>query len=437
MAIKEKSEKDKDGGKFFQTPRGMHDVLPGDQIWWEHIGRAARELADFYNFGRIDTPILEYATLFRKGIGEETDIIDKEMYILKTKGGDVLALRPEGTAPVARAYLQNHLSRGPQPQKLWYEGPMFRHENPQAGRLRQFTQIGFEVIGGTNDPIYDAQIIIVFQRLLEELKIKNVNLKINSIGCRVCRPLYKRQLQNAYRPFEKKICKDCQGRLKTNPLRLLDCKKPECQEAKSKAPNFLDKLCVTCNHHLQGVLEYLEELQIPYGIDNQLVRGLDYYSRTVFEFYVDGPGSEVGALPGGGRYDYLMELLGGRLTPAVGGAVSYERLIPVLKAQQIAPPARSPKKVFMIHVGELAKKKSVRIIEELRAAGISVAEALGRDSLKAQLKQADKDGIELALIFGQKEIFEESIIVRNLKSSLQESVPLSKLIEEIKKRSRS
>ena len=419
-----------------QSPKGMHDVLPNDQPYWERVRRVARDLADFYTFRRIETPILEQASLFERGIGEETDVVGKEMYVLKTKGGDLLALRPEGTAGVVRAYLEHHLSRQAQPQKLWYEGPFFRHENPQAGRLRQFTQFGLEVVGGQNDPIYDAQVIIIFQRLLEELKIKNVALRINSIGCKVCRPLYKRQLQNAYRASEKKLCADCQRRLGTNPLRLLDCKKPECVELKAKAPNILDKLCVTCSGHLKGVLEYLDELQISYGMDNQLVRGLDYYSRTVFEFAVDGPGSEAGTLPGGGRYDYLIEMLGGRLTPAVGGAVSFERLIHVMKAQEVKLPQKTPKKVFLIHVGELAKRKSVKIIEDLRTAGISVMEMLGRESLRAQLKSADKEGIDLALIFGQKEIFEESIIVRNLKSSLQETIPLARLIEEIKKRSK-
>ncbi len=429
-------KKVKDEKVGFQTPRGMHDILPVDQPWWDRVRKVARDLADFYNFNRIDTPILESFKLFERGIGEETDIVEKEMFVLKTKGGDVLALRPENTAPIARAYLQHRLGRSSQLQKFYYEGPFFRHESPQAGRFRQFHQVGFEIIGGPNDPIYDAQVIVVAARLLEELKIKNSNLKINSIGCRVCRPLYKRQLQNYYRNYEKKICADCLRRYKNNPLRLLDCKREECQEFKAKAPNFFDKLCSTCSTHLKGVLEYLEELAIPYALDNQLVRGLDYYSRTVFEFHTEGAGTEVGALPAGGRYDYLMEMLGGRLTPAVGFACGIERLIHVMKAQEVKLPLKAVKKVFLIHVGDLAKKKSLKIIEDLRRAGISVAEALGRESLKSQLKLADREGIELALIFGQKEIFEENIIVRNLKNSLQETVPLPKLVEEIKKRSK-
>jgi histidyl-tRNA synthetase len=437
MASKQKNQKPKINPRVIQTPKGMHDILPSDQQWWDRVRKASRDIAEFYNFGFIETPILEFTDLFTRGVGEGTDVVQKEMYTFKTKGGDMLSLRPEGTAAVARAYLEHHLSRNAQPQKLWYEGAFFRHENPQAGRFREFHQVGFEVIGGQNDPIYDAQVIIMFQRLLEELRIKGIALKINSIGCRICRPIYKRMLQNAYRSVEKKLCGDCGERLKTNPLRLLDCKKPECQEFKTKAPNVLDKLCVMCSTHLKGVLEYLDELSIPYSIDNQLVRGLDYYSRTVFEFVVDGPGSEVGTLPGGGRYDYLMELLGGRLTPAVGGACGIERLIAVMKAQEVKLPAKPTKKVFLIHVGDLAKRKSLTIVENLRTAGISVMEALGRESLRAQLKSADKEGIDLALIFGQKEIFEASIIVRNLKTSLQETVPLDRLAEEIKKRSKA
>lgn len=435
---KDRKAKPKADSQPLQRVRGMHDMLPSDQAWIEHIRNVSTSFATFYNFSRIDTPILESAKLFERGVGEESDVITKEMYTLRTKeGGDLLALRPEGTAGVMRAYLENHLSRIAQPQKLFYEGPFFRHERPQAGRFRQFTQFGFEVIGGTNDPIFDAQVILIFQRILEDIGIQGIALKINSIGCRVCRPLYKRQLQTYYKPHEKKLCADCQRRFKTDPLKLLDCKHAECQEFKEKAPNFFDKLCVTCSGHLKKVLEYLDELKVSYTLDNLLVRGLDYYSRTVFEFFTEGTGLDAGAIAGGGRYDYLAELLGGRLTPAVGGAASHERLMYVMKSQQAKLPLKVPKKVFVIHVGDMTKKRMLPILEDLRKAGISISEAIGRESLKAQLKVADKEGIELALIFGQKELFEENIIIRNLKNSLQETVPLSRLVEEIKKRSRT
>lgn len=430
-ARENKAKKEPKNAGIFHSVKGMHDILPIDEFWWTKIYKTASKTAEFYNFLRIDTPILEYAELFTKGVGEETDIVGKEMYTLKTKGGDILALRPECTAPVMRAYLEHALSRASSLQKLWYYGSMFRHESPQAGRYREFHQIGFEILGGQNDPLYDAQIIILFDRLLSELKIRGVSLKIGSIGCRVCRPLYKKQLQAYYKKHIKELCEDCERRYNSNPMRLLDCKQEQCQPLKEESPVFFDRLCAICSLHLKTVLEYLDELQISYVLDSRLVRGLDYYSKTVFEFFTDG---ESGALLGGGRYDYLAELLGGKSTPAVGAAAGVERIIQVMKNQNIDITSRAARKVFMIHVGELAKKKSLRIIEELRKNGIQVIEALSKESLKSQLRLADKEGADMALILGQKEIFEENIILRDLKSSLQETVPLVRMVEEVKKR---
>lgn len=428
--------KQKEAKGVFRAPRGMHDVLPAEQPYWERVESVAKELARSYNFSKIDTPILEYADLFKKTTGEETDIVSKEMYTLKTKGGDILALRPEFTPSKARAYLEHGLSRLGQPQKLYNFGPVFRHDRPQLGRLRQFTQIDFDIIGGVNDPIYDAQLILVFTTLLKELKIKDTILKINSIGCRVCRPLYKQQLQSFYKNREKELCADCVRRLESNPLRLLDCKQDSCAQLKSNAPNFLDRLCATCSNHLKEVLEYLDELDIVYGLDNQLVRGMDYYSRTVFEIFTEGPGGEVGALSGGGRYDYLMEFLGGHLTPAVGGACGVERLIAVMKAQEIPLPVKTAKRVFLMHAGETAKRKAVKLARDLRDAGIPLLESLAKESLQSQLKLADKYGVALALILGQKEIYERSVIVRDMRTGLQDNVSLDKIIGEIKKRLR-
>ena len=416
------------------APKGMHDILPADWPWWNRVLDVAADLANFYNFGKIETPLVEQTDLFYKGVGGATDVVEKEMYSFKTKGGDALSLRPEGTASVVRAYVEHRLSKTNPLQKLWYEGPMFRHEKPQAGRYREFHQIGFEVLGGVSDPLYDAEVILIFWRLLEELKIKRVILKVNSVGCRVCRPIYIKQLQAYYKNHVKDICKDCQERLVTSPLRLLDCKNPVCQPIKEKAPNFFNKLCTTCSTHFSAVLEYLDELKIPYTLDNYLVRGLDYYSRTVFEMYVEGVGEELKALPAGGRYDYLFEMLGNRPTPAVGAAVGIERLIGVMKAQEIALPQKKEKRVFVIHVGDRAKKKVLAVIEALREAGIPVSEALSRESLSAQLKMANKEGLKVAVILGQKEVFEESIIVRDLEGSTQESVPMKKMVEEIKKK---
>ncbi len=431
MAIQPKK---KEVPKVFQEPKGMHDVLPADEAYWSRIEGSARELADEYGFHRIDTPILEFAEVFRKTVGESSDVFLKETYTLKTRGGDLLALRPEYTAPIMRAYLGHSLGRLGQPQKLFAMGPMFRHDNPQFGRYRQFTQLDFEVIGGQNDPIYDAQIILVFLRFFGILRVKNLVLKINSIGCRVCQPIYRRQLVAYYRNHEKKLCADCVRRLKMNPLRLLDCKEPGCVELRERAPNILDKLCTTCSTHFKGVIEYLDELKISYVLENTLVRGLDYYSRTVFEFFTEGEGKEAGGFAGGGRYAYLAEFLGGHTPPGVGGAAAIERIIPVMKAQGLVPSPKSRMVVFVAHAGDLAKRKSFRCVEELRRSGIYIKETLAKESLKGQLKSADKEGARLALIFGQKEIYEGTVIVRDLSSGLQETVPLGNIVEELKKR---
>jgi histidyl-tRNA synthetase len=418
----------------FQAPRGMHDILPADERYWEKIEGVAKDLARAYGFSRLEPPILEFADLYHKTSGEESDVVEKEMYTLKTKGGDVLALRPEYTPGMSRAYMENGLSRMGQPQKLFTIGPIFRHDRPQLGRYRQFSQVDFEVLGGVNDPIYDAEIILLFVELLRECKIKDSALRVNSIGCRVCRPIYKKQLSNYYRNHEKELCEDCQRRLKTNPLKLLDCKSENCEKLKEKAPNFLDKLCITCSTHFKAVLEYLDEVAVPYELDHRLVRGLDYYSRTVFEVFAGGKEADLGALLGGGRYDYLMETIGGHLTPAMGGAAGVERIIAVMKAREIQIPVRAQRRVFVAHAGDLAKKKAFALLKQLRDEGLTVTEALAKESLGAQLKTADKEGIDLALIIGQKEIYENSVIVRDLKTGLQEAVQNEKLIAEVKKR---
>jgi histidyl-tRNA synthetase len=422
----------------FQAPRGVHDLLPVDAPYWEKIEGAARELARSFDFSRLDPPILEFADLYNKTSGEESDIVEKEIYTFKTKGGDMLALRPEFTPGFARAYLEHGLSRLGQPQKLYTIGPVFRHDRPQLGRYRQFTQTNFEILGGVNDPIYDAEIISIAVELVRAAKIKDFTLKINSIGDRICRPIYKKQLLNYYKNHEKELCEDCVRRLKTNPLRLLDCKNEGCVKLREKAPNILDKLCAPCSAHFRAVLEYLDEIAIPYELDHRLVRGLDYYSRTVFEIYAGGKEADIGAVASGGRYDYLMETIGGHLTPAIGFAGGVERLIAVMKAREIAPnggtAAHKERRVFVAHAGDLAKKKAFALLKRLREEGIAVSEALAKESLGAQLKAADKEGLNIALILGQKEIYEDTVIVRDLANGLQEAVSNEKLIAEVKKR---
>ncbi|MBI4991743.1 MAG: histidine--tRNA ligase [Candidatus Harrisonbacteria bacterium] len=421
-----------------QSPKGMHDILPQEQMWWDKVRKEVDYIADYYNFSRIDTAILERAEIFEKSLGETTDIVEKQMFVFKSRSGDRLALRPEGTASIVRSYVQHGLSHLGQPLKLFYIGPMFRKEQPQSGRFRQFHQAGFEIIGGDDDPVYDAQLILAIYRLLERFKIKNLSLHINSIGCRNCRPVYRKKLLDYYRDLAPKLCKDCRRRMKQNPLRLLDCKNEQCQQYKASTPMILDSLCSNCNKHFKGVLEFLEELKLSYQLDHHLVRGLDYYNRTAFEFFTDSVAEDGTkfdfALAGGGRYDYLLELFGSRQSSGVGGAVGMERVIEVMRKTKINLGLRSRQKVFFIHIGDVAKKKSLSLIEELRDAGIPVLESLGKDSLAAQLRSANKENADYALIFGQKEAFEDSIIVRDLKNGVQETVPLRKVVNEVKKR---
>ncbi len=423
----------------FYSVKGTHDILPSEQNIWEKIRKEIRDIAETYSFSRIDTPVLENLDVFQRGVGEATDIVEKQMFTLTTKGGDKLVLRPEGTSAVARSYIQHGLSHMGQPVKVYYEGPFFRYENPQAGRYRQFHQVGFEIIGGENDPIYDVQVMMANLRLLEKLKLKNVTIHLNSIGCKTCRPTYRKKLLNYYKGKKKEVCKDCNRRMTENPLRLLDCKNEQCEAVKKGAPTMIDDLCAPCRRHFKEVLEYAEELKLPYQINPFIVRGLDYYSRTVFEFFAEtqnaeGEKSTSLALGGGGRYDYLFEIFGQRSTPAVGAALGLERIAEVMKASKINLSPRQKNKVFLIVLGIEAKKKGMSLIEEFVRSGVNVSESMGKNSLGAQLKAADKDGSVLALILGQKEVFKESIIIRDMKTGVQETVLLKKVVAEIKKR---
>jgi histidyl-tRNA synthetase len=430
---KAKAKKEDRKKEVLQSPRGMRDILPSEQPFWEKIRKVSRDVADSYGFLRIDTPILEDAEVFEKGVGKGTDIVEKEMFIVRTKGGDRLALRPEGTAGIMRAYVQNGLSRLSQPLKLYYFGQMFRYERPQAGRYRQFHQAGFEILGGTDDSVYDAQAITATLRLIEDLKIKNLTVRVNSIGCGNCRGAFKKKLQEHYRRHQKEVCKDCQRRITASPMRLLDCKEEKCRPIKEKAPAIMDYLCSPCRSHFRSVLEYLDEAQIGYLPDPYLVRGLDYYNRTVFEIFTEGMES---ALAGGGRYDYLAEMMGIRKggLPAIGSSLGIERLVEAMKSQEIAGLNLPKAKFFLVQIGKPAKRKSFKLLEDFRKAGLKVGEAIGKDSLKAQLKVADKEGAEMALILGQKEVFEETIIIRDMKNGVQETVPLERAVEEAKKR---
>lgn len=433
--IKRQNKKAAGKKTFLQSPKGMRDILPGDQFIWEKIRDEAVEIAEEYGYSRIDTPILESADIFER-TGEGTDIVEKQMYFVKTKKDNRLVLRPEGTAPIMRSYIQNGLNKIAQPLKLFYIGPMFRYESPQAGRYRQFYQAGFEIIGADGDPLYDAQIILTSFRLLEKLKIKNLVIQINSIGCRHCRLAYQRKLQQYYKGHQNKICKDCQKRLSLRPLRLLDCKDEKCAPIKSKAPIILDQLCGQCKKHFKDVLEYLDELSLSYNLNPHLVRGLDYYNRTVFEIFSNQSSDQSNAgaaLASGGRYDHLSEMISQKQIYAIGSAIGMDRAAELLKSYDIKPLPPKEQKVFLIHIGDEAKKKGLSLFEELRKAGVKTIESFGRESLKSQLKAADKAQVRLSLILGQKEVFEEMIIIRDMKSGAQETVPIKKMVEVVKR----
>ncbi|OHA46578.1 MAG: hypothetical protein A3A80_01785 [Candidatus Terrybacteria bacterium RIFCSPLOWO2_01_FULL_44_24] len=444
-------------GRHYFAPSGMHDILPQDQNVRNYVYETVSELASDYGFGRIDTPIVEQAELFSKGIGTSTDIVEHEMYFLKTKGGEVLALRPEGTAPIVRAYTEHGMHVWPQPVKLWYWGPMFRHERQQRGRFRQFWQYGFEVIGG-EDAAIDAEVIQLMSNILKEFGLKDITIQINSIGCSQCRPYYKKALVHYYRPHIDKLCANCRRRIKVNPMRMLDCKDERCARFKQNAPQIVDHLCEDCRKHLKTLLEFLEEISLPYFLNPYLVRGLDYYNRTVFEIwpqevviseYKKGEGEAAKednqqsqsresppkfALVAGGRYDNLVKILGGRPAPAFGAAAGVERIIYELKRRNLKIPEPRKPRVFLIQLGDLAKRKSLKLFEELRQSGIKIASSFGRDSIKSQLKLADKLGVDYTLILGQKEALENTVIVRDMHNGEQLTVQMPKLHDFLKAR---
>ena len=432
---KKKSAKE----KRVQSVKGMRDFLEDDQLLLEKILDTFKDLTRFYNYRLISTPIVEPLELFERSSGQDSDIVQKEMYQVKAKGSSKqLGLRPEFTPSAVRAYIENGLTHQPHPLKLALYGPLFRHDKPQLGRYRQFYQADLEIFSTKNNPLYDAQVILASYRLFEAFKIKDVIIQINSIGCKSCRPNYIKQLAEHYKKNKKSACDDCKERLSKNTLRLLDCKKDKCQELKSNSPMSLEHLCAECKPHFKSVLEYLEELALPYNLNHTLVRGLDYYSKTVFEFTLEKSDENEKfqslSLGGGGRYDYLVEHFGGRHTPAVGVGIGLDRIMDVIKERKLNITVRPKDKVFLIHIGELAKRKSLTLIEELRKSKIQIREALGKESLASQLKIADRLGVKISLIFGQKEAFEDSVILRDMKTGAQETVPLAKISKVLRKR---
>jgi len=417
-----------------QLLRGMKDIIPQEQVYWDYIKERAKKILDVYGFKRIDTPILESLKLFIHSTGKYTDIIEKEMFSFTDENGEKIALKPEATPGIARAYIEHGMFNLPQPVKLYTISPLFRRERPQAGRTRQHHQIDLEVLG-EKGPIVEAQLLAVIYNLYQELGIK-VKIKINSIGCRECRPQYRENLVAYLKSNKSKLCPVCQKRLTRNPLRVLDCKEEKCQPVIEGAPQIVDWLCSDCKSHFTKVLEYLDELGIPYEPDPYLVRGLDYYTRTVFEVWPEG-GEDLprqSALGGGGRYDDLIESLGGRETPACGAGLGIERAILKIKENKIDVLPKKEIDIFVAQLGEKAKIKALCLFEELRKKGFSIAENFCKGSLRSQLDLANKLGAKITLILGQKEVLDKTILIRDMESGIQEEISYSKVISTIKKK---
>ncbi len=409
-----------------QAPRGTSDILPEEQAYWRYVEQRAARLCELYGYERIDTPTFEDTRLFSRSIGEGTDIVEKEMYTFGDKGGSQLTLRPEGTAPVCRAYLEHGMHNWPQPVRLYYVAPIFRYERPQAGRYREHYQFGYEAFGD-GAPTIDAEVIDMAWQFFVSLGLRRLTLSLNSIGCRRCRPGYLATLKNYYAEYAQGLCKDCKVRLERNPLRLLDCKRPQCQEAANLAPRSVDYLCPECGEHFGRLRGYLERLGLPFEISHRLVRGLDYYTRTVFEIQPEAGGAQS-TIGGGGRYDDLISELGGKLTPAIGFATGIERIILNLKKQGVIIPALPRPRVFVAYVGDSARDEALRLADGLRRAGIGVIGASGSRSLKAQLRQANSLAFGYAVIIGDEEIKTDTIILRDMATSEQETIPAGQLL---------
>jgi histidyl-tRNA synthetase len=415
---------------LYQAPRGTSDILPKEQAFWRYIEQKAVNICRLYSYERIDTPAFEDTQLFSRSIGEGTDIVEKEMYTFEDRSRNKITLRPEGTAPVCRAYLEHGLHNLPQPVRLYYLAPIFRYERPQAGRYRQHYQFGYEAIGD-DDPALDAEVIDMAWQFFLSLGLRHLSLNLNSIGCRQCRPEYLALLKDYYANCTQELCSDCKTRLKRNPLRLLDCKKPTCQQIAGSAPRSIDHLCPPCAQHFNRLKTYLGLLGVPLVVSPRLVRGLDYYTRTVFEIQPEAEGAQS-ALGGGGRYDDLIEELGGKPTPALGFAAGMERVVLSLKKQAISIPPLPGPQVFIAHMGNKAQDEAIKLAARLRRDGVGVIEATGDKSLKAQLRQANTLGVGYTVIIGEQEVKAGTVILRDMVNAQQKTIPANELPERLK-----
>jgi histidyl-tRNA synthetase len=414
---------------LYRAPRGTADILPEEQRYWHYIETKARAIGHRYGYGRLETPVFENTGLFVRSVGQGTDIVEKEMYSFDDRGGDSMTLRPEGTAPVCRAYLEHGMRNLPQPVRLYYFSPAFRYERPQAGRYRQHHQFGVEALGD-GDPSVDAEVMEMAWLLMKDLGLANLTLLINSIGDPECRPAYLEHLKDYYASRTESICKDCKERLKRNPLRLLDCKQPTCIVIAQEAPRAVDHLCSECRDHWEKLLSYLQELNVPFTVEPRLVRGLDYYTRTVFEIQPPEEGGQS-TICAGGRYDGLIQELDGPPTPGMGFAAGMERMVLNLKRQDVQVPEEDSIRALVAYLGDDAKEAAISLASQLRSKGMGAILAPAGRSLRSQLRYANSMGIPYALILGEDEMKRGSVMLRDMAQGEQQEVPIHGVAEEL------
>ncbi len=414
---------------MISIPKGTKDVLPADVYLWHHIEGKAREQAEAFGFREIRTPVFEHTELFARGVGDTTDIVNKEMYTFLDKGNRSITLRPEGTAGVARAFLENGLAGGAMPFKAYYLISAFRYERPQAGRLREFHQFGCELYGAAGAAA-DAEVISLADSFLRSLGLSRFELHINSIGCKTCRAAYHSALKEYFAPHLGEMCADCRMRYDKNPMRMLDCKEEGCKRFTAGAPRMLDFLCDDCRAHFEAVKDYLTQAGVAFSVDPSIVRGLDYYSRTVFEFTSAAAGAQ-GTVLGGGRYDTLLEQMGEKPVPAVGFAAGMERLLMVMAAEQVAVPPDRGVSCYLAGMDEPSRRQAFLLAAQLRRAGVSCEVDLMERSLKAQFKYADKRGARFVAVIGERELEEGAAEVKDMRNSSSERVKFQSLAQYI------
>ncbi len=415
-----------------KRPRGTNDFLPEDTAKWQYIEKLLREICRQFGYAELRTPIFEETALFLRGVGDTTDIVQKEMYTFEDTGGRSLTLRPENTASAVRAYVENKLFAGQQPVRLFYMGPMFRYERPQAGRFRQFHQFGVECFGPAS-PAADAEVIALAWEFYRRLGLKNLELNLNSVGCPNCRPAYRQALQDFLRPHLSELCPTCQERFEKNPLRILDCKNPQCQQFLQGAPTTLDALCDECHEHFEAVQSYLHAAAIPYRLNTKLVRGLDYYTNTAFEILLSDIGAQS-AVCGGGRYNGLVEELGGKATPGVGFALGMERVFSALTAQELALPEQPGLDVFVAVLDKQAQTMAFQLACNLRQSGLAAGYDTMERSLKAQFKYADSQRAAYTLLVGGEELTRGSVVLRDMQSSEQTEQSINEIVAILKEK---